>query len=209
MMYRGSVAIVKNKDGESGPILLSVGVLQGDTRAPYPFIIMVDYLMRNSVDTQPYLFYQTLHGSKRASSRGPKDEFLTDLDFADDTVLFPSSFGSIQIIIDRFVSVAETVGLRLNIFKTEYIQVGDWKNEEASFPVNNSPLKKVEDYKYLGSWILNSEKDMRVRIALAWNANIRLKCIWKCHYYVKRGLKIRLLTSVVQTVLLYRAETWS
>ena len=49
---------------------------------------------------------------------------------------------------------------------------------------------------------------MRVRIALAWKANIRLKCIWKCHY-IERGLKIRLFTSVVQAVLLYGAETWS
>ena len=121
MMYRGSVAIVKTKDGESGPIPLSVGVLQGDTLAPYLFIIMVDYVMRNSVDIQPDLFYQTVHGSKRASSRGPKDEFLTDLDFADDIVLFPSSFGNAQIIIDRFVSVAETAGLRLNISETGWV----------------------------------------------------------------------------------------
>ena len=48
--------------------------------------------------------------------------------------------------------------------------MGDWKSEEGSILVNKNPLKKVEDYKYLDSRILNSEKDMRVRIALAWKA---------------------------------------
>ena len=208
MMYRGSAAVVKTKDGESTPIPLSVGVLQGDTLAPYLFIIMVDYVMRNSVDSHQHLFYQTVFGSKRSTSRGPKDEFMTDLNFADDIVLFPSSFENAQTILNKFIKVAATVGLRLNISKTEYLQVGDWKNESGFIMVNNTPLKKVEDYKYLGSWIFGSEKDMRVRIALAWKANTKLAKIWKCEY-LSRSLKIRLFTSVVQAVLLYGAETWS
>ena len=56
MMYIGSVAVVKTRDGKSGSIPLSVGVLQGDTLAPFLFITVVDYVMRKSVDTQPELF---------------------------------------------------------------------------------------------------------------------------------------------------------
>ena len=42
MMYIGSVAVVKTRDGKSGSIHLSVGALQGDTLAPFLFIIVVD-----------------------------------------------------------------------------------------------------------------------------------------------------------------------
>ena len=113
-----------------------------------------------------------------------------------------------QSVLDHFVKTAATVRLRLNITKTEYLQVGDWEGRSGSILVDGIPLKRVEDYKYLGSWIFSSEKDMRVRIALAWKANIRLVKIWKCDY-LGRNLKIRLFRSVVQAVLLYGAETWS
>ena len=79
-------------------------------------------------------------------------------------------------------------------------------SRSGSILVDGIPLKRVEDYKYLGSWIFDSEKDMRVRIALAWKANIKHVKIWKCDY-LGRNLKIRLFRSVVQAVLLYGAET--
>ena len=31
-------------------------------------------------------------------------------------------------------------------------------------------LKRVEDFKYLGSWIADSKRDMEVRTELAWKA---------------------------------------
>ena len=109
--------------------------------------------MRQSVDTQTDLFYQTVMGSKRASSRGPKDTFITDLDFADDIVLFPSTFPAAQLILNRFVETAAKVGLRLNIKKTEYMLIGDWKGISDSILVDGLPLKEVDDYKYLGAWV--------------------------------------------------------
>ena len=208
MMYRGSAAIVKTEDGQSTPIPLSVGVLQGDTLAPYLFIIMVDYVMRHSVDTQTDLFYQTVMGSKRASSRGPKDTFITDLDFADDIVLFPSTFPAAQLILNRFVETAAKVGLRLNIKKTEYMLIGDWKGISDSILVDGLPLKEVDDYKYLGAWVFSSQKDIKCRIAMAWKANLQLAKLWKSTL-LSRDTKIRLFIATVQSILLYGAETWT
>ena len=55
---------------------------------------------------------------------------------------------------------------------------------------NKSPQNKVKDYKNILSWILESEKDTRVRIASAWKAR-------SVAHYVERGLKIILIISVV------------
>ena len=39
-------------------------------------------------------------------------------------------------------------------------------------------IKQVEDFKYLGSFVMNSEKDMKSRKALAWVACNKLNKIW-------------------------------
>ena len=69
-------------------------------------------------------------------------------------------------------------------------------------------LRKVNDFKYLGSWLLNCNKDFDVRRALAWNACIRLVKIWKSNS-VSREVKLNLFRACVESVLLYNAVTWT
>ena len=40
-------------------------------------------------------------------------------------------------------------------------------------------LKQVEDFKYVGSLIADSKRDIEVRIGLAWKALNKLDKIWK------------------------------
>ena len=68
-------------------------------------------------------------------------------------------------------------------------------------------LKQVEDFKYLGSWIADSKRDMEVRIKLAWKALNKLDRIWKSK--LKRELKIQFFRTTIQSVLLYGAESWT
>ena len=63
------------------------GILQGDTLAPFLFIIVVDYVLRMSVDTIKYKGFEI---KPRQSSRHSA-EYLTDTDFADDIVLVSES----------------------------------------------------------------------------------------------------------------------
>jgi len=44
---------------------------------------------------------------------------------------------------------------------------------------NGKPLQKVIDFKYLGSWVENSAKDIKVRRAQAWTATLKVDNIWK------------------------------
>ena len=68
-------------------------------------------------------------------------------------------------------------------------------------------LKQVEDFKYLGSWIADSKRDMEVRIRLAWKVLSKLDRIWKSK--LKTELKIQFFRTTIESVLLYGAESWT
>ena len=87
-MYCGARAGIQNVDGEvvdDNQFDLSVGVLQGDTLAPYLFIIVMDFVLRKSMIESCGVQLTKAAGT---SSRPIPASFLSDLDFADDMVLF-------------------------------------------------------------------------------------------------------------------------
>ena len=49
-MYTDTTAAVKSEDGTSDFFEIKTGVLQGDTLAPFLFIIMIDYVMRTALE---------------------------------------------------------------------------------------------------------------------------------------------------------------
>jgi hypothetical protein len=74
--------------------------------------------------------------------------------------------------------------------------------------IGGSVVARVDDFKYLGSWLMNSMKDFEVRKALAWKAATRLVKIWK-RKHMSRSLKLKLFLACVESVLLYNAVTWT
>ena len=73
--------------------------------------------------------------------------------------------------------------------------------------LNNTSLKKVEDYKYLGSYISSSQKDFITRKGMAWSACNDMHNIWTSHLDDK--LKIKIFRATVEPILLYGSETWT
>ena len=51
VLYTDTSSTISTSDGETEPFSTLAGILQGDTLAPFLFIIVVDYVMRMSVDT--------------------------------------------------------------------------------------------------------------------------------------------------------------
>ena len=68
-------------------------------------------------------------------------------------------------------------------------------------------LQVEKDFKYLGSWINSSEKDIIVRKALSWNALHSMHVIWKSK--INLPLKRRLFVVTVESVLTYGSESWT
>ncbi|KXJ06531.1 hypothetical protein AC249_AIPGENE24955 [Exaiptasia diaphana] len=68
-------------------------------------------------------------------------------------------------------------------------------------------LEQKDDFKYLGSWVDKSIKDVNIRKALAWKALNDMTNIWKST--MNPVLKKRFFVATVESILLYGCESWS
>ena len=115
-MYNDTSCTVLSSDGETPSFSILEGILQGDTLAPFLFIMVVDYILRISVDKINHKGYQIHH---RKSSRHPA-VYLTDTDFADDIALISQSLEHAQDLLQSLEEASNSVGLYLNEKKTEF-----------------------------------------------------------------------------------------
>ena len=105
-MYKNTQAFVRSPDGDTEFFNIIARLLQGDTLAPYLFIIVLDYVLRN-LDQNKTLGF-TLR--KQLSRRYPA-EMLTDADFADDLVLLSNKIGNTEKLLKILENAAASVGL--------------------------------------------------------------------------------------------------
>ena len=55
ILYRETRSMVRSPDGDTPYFEITTGVLQGDTLAPFLFIICLDYVLRKSLDDNKHL----------------------------------------------------------------------------------------------------------------------------------------------------------
>ena len=201
LLYDSSKSRVQTSDGLTDFFETLIGVLQGDTLAPFLFIIVLDYILRNCMSPDYGL---TIH--PRQSRRVPAVK-VTDLDFADDLALLSNTIQDAQSLLHDLEVAAEKVGLFMNASKTEFMTI-NIDPEEASIKANNGdPLEHVQDFKYLGSYIADSRKDFNTRKGMAWTACIKLQKVWTSG--ISEHLKVKFFKACVEPVLLYGSETWT
>ena len=112
-LYRNSRAAVITPDGLTEPFLTTSGVLQGDSLAPFLFILVLDWVLRTSLPSDADGFELC----RRRSSRHPEQR-LALLAYADDLALLASDAESAQRQLDALAAVASRVGLTLNTTET-------------------------------------------------------------------------------------------
>ena len=145
------------------------GVLQGDVLAPFIFIVIMDWILRQSnIDDIGFTMIP------RRSRRYP-EETLSNLGFADDVSLLSNSVKNAQAQLDRVSLVAAEVGLIINAKKTKVLAVNI---SDPRVLLNNNELEVVTDFQYLGSYIASAEHDMKCRKGKAWSAFWLLQRIW-------------------------------
>ena len=204
VVYTDTVATILTPDGETPSFPINAGILQGDALAPFLFIMVVDYVLRISVDKINENGFQ-LH--PRRSSHNPA-VYLTDTDFADEIALISNCLKNAQALLHSLESAANCVGLYLNETKTEYINHSQNNNTISEIKtLNNRVLKQVDDYKYLGSYVSSSEKDFNVRKGMAWAASNDMHKILVSDLSVE--LKIQIFRATVESILLYGSEAWT
>jgi hypothetical protein len=204
IMYKDTQAKVISPDGETNLFEILAGVLQGDTLAPYLFVIVVDYTLRDAISGREEELGFHL---KRRQSRRIGPEVLTDLDFADDIALISSELHQAQDLLSRVETSVGKVGLKMNTSKTKFMSF-NIPQPVKILTNNGSELEEINDFKYLGAWVQSSEKDLKTRKAAAWRACNRMQNIWRSKS-LTRQLKERTFMATVESVLLYGCETWT
>ena len=74
-----------------------------------------------------------------------------------------------------------------------------------------SIINEVEDFKYLGSYIRSTKRDVNIRIDKAWAALNSMNTIWKSVKLSKlsKNLKRHFFKAAVESVLVYGSVTWT
>jgi hypothetical protein len=203
LIYENSCAQVITPDGETKFFDILAGIFQGDTLAPFLFITVLDYSLRQAYEqanTETGIIIEPKKGSRHPEVR------LRDSSYADDIGLLNKSLSLSEDLLHCIENAAMTVGLHLNAAKTELLTV-NIPGSESIKSITGKELKRVDKFKYLGSYILDSFQDFKVRKALAWDACNKLERVWISD--LDRKLKIRFFRACVESVLLYGSETWT
>ena len=142
-----------DNDGDTEYFDIVAGVLQGDTLAPYLFIICLDYVLRISIDKIKENGFEL---TKKRSRRYPATT-IADADYADDIAILANTPDQAETLLHSLERAAASIGLYVNAHKTEYMcynQTGDISTLEGT------PPKLVDNFTYLGSSVESTEKDI-------------------------------------------------
>ena len=199
ILYRNTKVKVRSPDGDREYFDIVAGVLQGDTLAPYLFIICLDYVLRTSIDKIRENGFEL---TKKRSRRYP-EKTITDADNADDIAILANTPNQAETLLHSLERAAG-IGLHVNAHKTEYMcynQTGDIST------LDGTSLKLVDKFTYLGSSVSSTEKELDTRLTKAWTAIDRITIIWKSDLTDK--MKRSFFQAAVVSILLYGCTTWT
>ena len=191
---------VRSPDGDTEYFDIVAGVLQGDTLAPYLFIICFDFVLRTSIVK---IRENDFELTKKRSRRYPAKTII-DADYADDIALLANTLNQAETLLRSLERAAAGISLHVNAHKTEYMcynHTGDIST------LDETSLKLVDKFTYLGNSVSSTEKDTDTRLTKAWTANDRLSIIWKSD--LTDRMKRSFFQAAVVSILLYGCITWT
>ena len=135
------------------------------------------------------------------------------LAYADDVNILGGSVHTVEKNAEALVAATKKIGLEVNAHKTKYMTL--FRDQNAgqihSMKMDNSPIERVEEFKYLGTALTNQN-------SIQEEIKSRLKVGNACYYSVQnllsssllsKTLKINIYRSIILPVVLYGCETWS
>ena len=198
ILYRNTQVEVRSPDEDTEYFNIVAGVLQGDTLAPYLFIICLDYVLRTSIDKIKENGFEL---TKKRSRRYPA-KTITDADYADDIAILANTPNQAETLLHSLEWATAGIGLHVNAHKTEYMcfnQTGDIST------LDGNSLQLVDKFTYLGSSVSSTEKDIDTRLMKAWTAIDKLSIIWKSDLTDK--MKHSFFWAAVVSILMYGCTT--
>jgi hypothetical protein len=200
--------------GDSVEYVVTSGVLQGCTLAPFLFVLLLDSILDAAMRPElglPLCAIDVEHtaGGKSAMQlrrrKFDRGKFLTELAYADDLAFVSLSVASNSTQLQAFERIANVCGLYVNTAKgkTEVVNIG------VSGDVHSltSKIGQVSNYLYLGTNPVDSEDLFNRRKGLAWAAIRKNDNLWHCNL-VRKSTKRAFFTSLVECIFTYGGVCW-
>ena len=199
MLYRNTEVKVRSPDRDTEYFNIVAGV-QGNTLAPYLFIIYLDYVLRTSIVKIKE------NGFKLTKERSRLYPVKRNIDavYIDDIAFLANSPTQDETLLHSLEPAAEGIGLHVNAHKTEYM----FFNQTCDISwLNGSTLKLVKNFTYLGSSVSSTKTDIRTRLAKALTAIDWLSVIWKSD--LTDNMKCSFFQAAIVLIVLYGCTTWT
>lgn len=181
--------------GNTKPIPINRGVRQGDVISPKLFTLALEDVFKNIDWTDNGI---NINGRT-----------LSHLRYADDIIIFATSFEELQTMITQLLRASEEVGLKMNLEKTKIMtNTQDFRQ----ITLNEKKLESVSEYIYLGQIMKvnkeNQTAEITRRIRLAWAGFGKLSWILKSSK-IQQYLKTRIYDQCILPILTYGSQTWT
>ena len=134
---------------------------------------------------------------------------ITNLRFADDIDGLTGKEEELASLVDRLDKTSAAFGMEISAEMTKLV-TNNANGISTDIRINGEKLDEVDSFKYLGAVVTDqgSKPEVLSRIAQTTAALARLKTIWS-DKHISLSSKIRLMRSLVISVLLYACETWT
>ena len=195
-LYSNSESCVRSNGKDSDWFSINSGVRQGCVAAPDLFNSVIDHLMTQVKERIQGVSFGNYH--------------LTDLEYADDTIILATTIESLRDALVIYQEEANKLCLRVSCPKTKAMHIGDGPSPPP-LCIGSDTVEFVDSFNYLGSLVTNNgdlkpEIDRRRGIAAT-----AMKSLWQPlwrHRTISRRTKLKIYNSAIMSILLYGAETW-
>ena len=196
-LYNQSLSAVRVNGSLTDWFSTKVGVRQGCIISPQLFNILLEVAMLHA-----------LHDSNIGACMNGR--VINNLRFDDDIALLAESKEDLQTLVSDVFKSSSQLGLKISLSKTQ-VQVIGRNSTQINIQIENHTLEQVKSFIYLGGQIDEdgtSQNDVKRRIGLALGAMHTLHPIWRARN-ISNQTKIALYKSLVLSIVLYAAETWT
>ena len=134
---------------------------------------------------------------------------ISNLRFADDIDGLAGSELELANLVERLDETSTAYGMQISVEKT-ILMTNNTNGISSNIRVNDEKLETVQSFKYFGDIVTKegSMPEIRSRIAQTIASLTKLKIIWD-DKNIDLSSKIRLLRSLVMSIVLHSCETWT
>ena len=174
----------------------TVGFRQGCLLSPTLFNIFLERIMTDALDDH--------QGPVSIGGRT-----IANLHFSDDVDGLAGKEEELASLVDRLDKTSAAFGMEISAEKTK-LMTNNANGISIHIRINGEKLYEVDRFKYLCAVVTDqgSKPEVLSGIAQTTAAQVRLKTIWS-DKRISLSSKIRLMCSLVISVLLYACKTWT